>query len=39
MVIGQLMPVADPDPSIILETHVFKEDEALLYVPLYNKVT
>ena len=39
VVIGQLTPVANPDPSINLETHVFKEDEALLYVPLYNKVT
>ena len=33
------MPVTDPDPSINLETHVFKEDEALLYVPVYNKAT
>ena len=39
VVIGQLMPVANPDPSINLETHVFKEDEALLYVPVYNKAT
>ena len=36
---GQLMPVANPDPSINLETHVFKENEALLYVPTYNKAT
>ena len=33
------MPVANPDPSINLETHVLKEDEALLYVPIYNKAT
>ena len=33
------MPVANPDPSINLETHVFQENEALLYVPIYNKVT
>ena len=39
VVIGQLMPVANPDPSINLETHVFKEDEALLYVPVYSKAT
>ena len=31
------MPVANPDPSINLETHVFKENEVLLYVPIYNK--
>ena len=39
VVIGQLRPVANPDPSINLEAHVFKEDEALLYVPIYNKAT
>ena len=39
VVIGQLIPVANPDPSINLETHVFKGDEALLYVPIYNKAT
>ena len=39
VVLGQLMPVANPDPSINLETHVFRENEALLYVPVYNKAT
>ena len=39
MVIGQLMAVANPDPSINLETHVFQDNEALLYVPVYNKAT
>ena len=33
------MPVANPDPSINLETHVFQDNEALLYVPAYNKAT
>ena len=33
------MPVANADPSINLETHVFKDDEVLLYVPVYNKAT
>ena len=33
------MPVAIPDPTINLETHVFKKNEALLYVPIYNKAT
>ena len=33
------MPVTNPDLSINLETHVFKEDESLLYVPIYNKAT
>ena len=35
----QLMPVGNPDPTINLETHVFKENKALLYVPIYNKAT
>ena len=39
VVYGQLMPVANSDLSINLETHVFKENEALLYVPVYNKAT
>ena len=39
VVCGQLMPVDNPDPTINLETHVFKENEALLYVPIYNKAT
>ena len=39
LVIGQLMPVANPDPSTNLETHVFQDNEALLYVSIYNKTT
>ena len=33
------MPVANADPSINLETHVLKDNEVLLYVPVYNKAT
>ena len=39
VVIGQLMPVVIPDPSINLETHVFQDNEALLHVPVYSKAT
>ena len=39
VVIGHLMPVTNPDPSINPETHVFQDNEALLYVPIYNKGT
>ena len=39
VVIGQLIPVANPDPSINLKTHVFQDNEALLYVPVYKKAT
>ena len=37
VVLGQIMPFANPDPSIDFETYGFKENECLLYVPLYNK--
>ena len=39
VVCGQLMPVANPDPTINLETYILRENEALLYVPVYNKAT
>ena len=39
VVCGELMPVANPDPSINLETHDFQGNEALVYVPIYNKAT
>ena len=39
VVCRQLMPVANPDPSINLETYVFQDNETLLYVPVCNKVT
>ena len=35
----QVMAVANADPSINLETHVFKDNEVLLYVPVYKKAT
>ena len=35
----QLMPIANPDISINLEKHVFKENETLFYVSVYNKAT
>ena len=39
VVIGQLMPVANPDPAINLDTHVFKDNEVLFYMPVYHKAT
>ena len=39
VVCGQIMPVANPDPSVNLDTHKFEENEVLTYVPLYNKST
>ena len=39
VIIGQLMPIANPDPKLDLEKHEFKDHEALLFVPVYNTVT
>ena len=36
VVLGQIMHLANPDPSIDLDKYEFKENECLLYVPLYN---
>ena len=36
VVLGQIMPVANLDPAINFDKYEFKEDECLLYVPLYN---
>ena len=33
------MSVANPDPAINLDTDKFKENEALLYMLVYNKAT
>ena len=39
IVLGQLMPVANVDPSINLDTYVFKENEVIVYCPVYKKST
>ena len=39
VILGQIMPIANPDPSIDLDNYEFKDDECLLYVPLYNTET
>ena len=36
VILGQIMPVANPDPAIDFNTYEFKQNECLLYVPLYN---
>ena len=33
----KLMPIANPDPSINLDTYEFKENEVLFYMLVYNK--
>ena len=39
VILGQIMPLANPDPSIDLDNYQFKDNECLLYVPLYNTET
>ena len=39
VILGQLMSVANPGPQINLENHQFKDHEACLFVPIYNKAT
>ena len=39
VVLAQLIPIANPDPSINLDTYEFKENETLLYMFVYNKAT
>ena len=39
VVLGQIMPPANIDPAINLDTHAFKENEVLMYTPVYNKLT
>ena len=39
VVLGQIMPVANVNPEINLDTYDFKENEVLIYCPVYNKST
>ena len=39
VVLGQIMPVATVNPEINLDTYDFKENEVLIYCPVYNKST
>ena len=39
IVCGQIMAIANPDPSINLDTHNFEENQILIYVPANNKST
>ena len=39
VILGQIMPLANPDPLIDLDNYKFKDNECLLYVPLYNTET
>ena len=36
-VLGQLMPAANVNPEIDLDRYVLKENEVIMYCPVYNK--
>ena len=39
IILGQILPFANPDPKINLDNHDFKDNEVLLFVPSYNTET
>ena len=39
VILGHLMPVANPDPQINLDNHQFNDHVACLFAPIYNKAT
>ena len=39
VVLGQIMPTANADPTIDFDTYVCKENEVIIYCPVYNKST
>ena len=39
VVVGQIMPAANVDSSIDFENYEYKENEEMLYVPVYNTIT
>ena len=39
VVLGQLMPAANVNPEIDLDSYVLKENEVIMYCPVYNKST
>ena len=39
VVLGQVMPVANVNPEINVDTYDFRENEVLIYCQVYNKST
>ena len=37
VVLGQIMPTANADPTTDFDTYVCKENEVVIYCPVYNK--
>ena len=39
VIIAQIMPLANIDPAINLNTYELKDNEVVIYAPMYNTVT
>ena len=39
IILAQIMPLANIDPAINLDTYVTKDDEVVIYTPMYNTIT
>ena len=39
VILGQIMPIANPDPKSDIDNYVCKDNEVIIYCPVYNKST
>ena len=39
VILGQIMPIANPDPKFDIDNYVCKDKEFIIYCPVYNKST
>ena len=39
VILGQIMPIANPDPKLDLDNYVCKDTKVIIYSPVYNKST
>ena len=39
VILGQIMPIANPDPKFDIDNYVCKDNEVIIYCPVYNKST
>ena len=37
VILGQIMPIANPDPKFDIDNYVCKDNEVIIYCPVYNK--
>ena len=39
IILGQIMPIANPDPKFDIDNYLCKDNEVIIYCPVYNKST